>query len=119
LDCRILLPPSSGFENITNTDSGFDFLLRIPEVKFTVEEAMKAQRVQLYPFFNFGCRWNWWSTPCPGHYADGKETRYECYRSLGVPQGISGNINRLFSSLFQNGCVADQTSFLYKKNSVI
>jgi len=104
--------------NITSIDSGFDFLpgitvVRIPEVKFTVEEAMKAQRVQLYPFFNLSCGWGGWPTPRPGHFTPEKETRYHpLHQRLGDLQEIPGSINRFFSFLFQNGCVAEQTSFI-------
>jgi hypothetical protein len=31
-----------------------------------------------------------WSTPRPGHFTPGKETRYPLYRRLGGPQGRSG-----------------------------
>jgi hypothetical protein len=41
------------------------------KVKFTLEQAMKAQR-KLFSFFNFGARWGWWSTPLPGRFTPGK-----------------------------------------------
>jgi len=49
------------------------------KVKFTLEQAMKAQRgsrgveVQLYSFFNLGVRWGGWSTLCPGRFTPGKD----------------------------------------------
>jgi len=112
-------PAASYFRvwNITNIDTEFYFLpgltvVRTPEVKFTVGEAMKAQRVQLYTSFSLGCIEGGWPTTRPGHFKPGKETRYPLSRRLGGPQEITGSINRFSSSLFQNGSVADQTSFL-------
>jgi len=61
-------------------------------LKFTLEQAMKAQRgsrVQMYSFFNHGARWGGWSTPRPGHFTSGKETRYPLCRGLCGPQGRS------------------------------
>jgi hypothetical protein len=46
------------------------------KVKFTLEQATKAQRgveVYLYSFFNLGARWCGWSTPRPGRFTPGKE----------------------------------------------
>ena len=52
------------------------------KVKLTLEQAMKVKN--LYSFFNLGARWGGWSTPRPGGFTRGKETR------LGVPQRQSG-----------------------------
>ena len=123
-DFGLQYPATSFFRvwNITDIDSEFDFLpgftvVRIPEVKFTVKEAIKAQRVQLYPSFNLGCTGGGWSATHPGHFKPGKETRYPLYRRLGGPPEMAGSISRFSSSLFQNGCVAEQTSFLKQKVS--
>jgi hypothetical protein len=60
------------------------------QVKFSLEQAMKAQRrsrgiaiLFLYP----GTKWGGWSTPRPDRFIPGKETRYPLYRRLGGPQG--------------------------------
>ena len=36
-----------------------------------------------------------WSTPRPGRFTSGKETRYPLYRRLGGPQGQSGWVEKL------------------------
>jgi hypothetical protein len=36
-----------------------------------------------------------WSTPRPGHFAPGKETRYLLHRRLGGPQGRSGRVRKI------------------------
>jgi hypothetical protein len=63
------------------------------KIKFTVEQAMKAQwdsNVQLYSFFSLGARWgDEWSTQPLGRSTPGKETRYPLYKRLGGPQGQS------------------------------
>jgi len=47
------------------------------KVKFTLEEATKAQRgsrcIALYSFINLGARWGWVATPCPGCFTPGKD----------------------------------------------
>jgi len=35
-----------------------------------------------------------WSTPCPGSFTPGKETRYPFYKSLGGPQDRSGRVRK-------------------------
>ena len=46
--------------------------------------------LQLYSFFNLGARWGGWSTPRPGRFTPGKETRYPLHMRLGGPHGRSG-----------------------------
>ena len=44
-------------------------------VKFTLEQATKAQRgvdVYLDSFFNLGARWDGWPAPRPGRFSPGK-----------------------------------------------
>jgi hypothetical protein len=36
-----------------------------------------------------------WSTPRPGHFTPGKQTRYPFYRRLGGPQGWSGRLRKI------------------------
>ena len=36
-----------------------------------------------------------WSTPRPGRFSPGKETRYPLYRRLGGPQGRSGRVRKI------------------------
>jgi hypothetical protein len=36
-----------------------------------------------------------WSTPYPGHFTPGKETRYPSYRKLGGPQGGYGQVRKI------------------------
>jgi hypothetical protein len=57
------------------------------EVKFALEEAMKAQRGSrgVYSFFNLDSRWDGWSMPRLGRFTPGNETRYKFYRRLGGP----------------------------------
>jgi hypothetical protein len=45
------------------------------QVKFTLEQATKAQRESrgIYSFFNLGARWGGWSTPRPGRFTPGKD----------------------------------------------
>ena len=40
--------------------------------------------VQLYSFFNLDARWDGWSTPRPGRFTPGKDTRYPLCRRLGA-----------------------------------
>jgi hypothetical protein len=60
------------------------------KLKFTLEEAKKAQRgtdVKLYSFLNLGARWGWvFNATSRPLYPPGK-TRYPLYRRLGGPQG--------------------------------
>ena len=59
------------------------------KVKFTLEQAMKAQRGSrgtLCSFFNLGTRWGGWSTPRPGRTLPPGKTRYPSCRRLGGPQ---------------------------------
>jgi hypothetical protein len=46
-------------------------------------------------FFNPGTRWGGWSTPRPGRFTPGKDTRYPLYRRLGGPQGRSGRLLKI------------------------
>ena len=39
--------------------------------------------------------WSAWSTPRPGRFNPGKETRYLSYRRLGGPQGRSGRVRKI------------------------
>ena len=66
-------------------------------VKFALQQTTKAQRRSrgiAYSFFNFGARWDGWSTPHPGRITPGK-TRYPFYRRLGGPQGRSGRVRKI------------------------
>jgi rRNA maturation protein Nop10 len=36
-----------------------------------------------------------WSTPRPGRFTPGKESRYPLYRRLGWPQGRSGRVRKI------------------------
>jgi hypothetical protein len=36
-----------------------------------------------------------WSTPRPGRFIPGKETRYPLYRKLGGPKGRSGRVRKI------------------------
>jgi hypothetical protein len=67
------------------------------KVKFTLEQATKAQRgsrgIALL-FFNPGARRGGWSTPHPGRFTPGKD-RYPLYRRLGGPQGWSERVRKM------------------------
>jgi hypothetical protein len=39
--------------------------------------------------------WGGWSTPRPGRFTPGKETRYPSYRRLSGPQGRSGRLQKI------------------------
>jgi hypothetical protein len=65
------------------------------KLKFTLEQAMKAQMGNrgatlrfLYPLHQMGG--GGVSTPCPSCITSGKETWYPLYKKLGGPQGWSG-----------------------------
>jgi hypothetical protein len=64
------------------------------KVIFTLEQAMKVQRgSKRYSStlsLTLALDEDGWSTPHPGRFTPGKETRYPLYRRLGVPQGRSG-----------------------------
>jgi hypothetical protein len=52
------------------------------KVKLTLEQPTKAQRGSrgiAYSFFNLGARWGGWSTPIPGLFTPGKDTRHPLY----------------------------------------
>ena len=51
--------------------------------------------VQLHSFFNLNSRWGGWSTPRPGRFTPGKDTRFPLYRRLGGPQGRSGRVRKI------------------------
>jgi hypothetical protein len=53
-------------------------------IKLTLEQATKPQK--LYSFFKLGTRCGWWSTPRPGRFTPGKETRCPLYKRLGGPR---------------------------------
>ena len=42
-----------------------------------------------------------WSTPRPGQFTPGKETRYPLYRRLGEPQGCSGRLQQISPKTLQ------------------
>jgi hypothetical protein len=42
-----------------------------------------------------------WSTPRPGHFTPGKETRYPLYRRLGEPQAWSGRLQQISPKTLQ------------------
>jgi hypothetical protein len=52
-------------------------------------------QAELYSFFNLSTRWGGWSTPRPGRFTPGKETRHPLYRWLGGPQGRSGRVRNI------------------------
>jgi hypothetical protein len=82
--------------------------------KFTLEQAMKAQRgkIVFYSFFNLRTkRAGGWSMPCPSHLTPGKKTQYPLYRRLGWSQGWSGQVGKISSSLwFDNQTVQPAVS---------
>jgi hypothetical protein len=57
--------------------------------------AQRGVEEYIYSFFNFGPRWGGWSTPRPGRFTPGKETRYPFYRRLGGPQARSGRVRKI------------------------
>ena len=71
------------------------------KVKFTLAQAMKAQRgnggiaLSLTSALDKGG----WLTPSPGRFTPGKETRYPLYRRLGGLQGRSGRVRKFWSPL--------------------
>jgi hypothetical protein len=68
------------------------------KIKFTLEQATKAQKgsggIALLSLTlaldGCGC-----STPRPGRFTPGKETRYPLYKRLGVPQGRSELVQKI------------------------
>jgi len=61
------------------------------KVKFTLKQATKAQmgvEIELYSFFNIGPRCGGWSTPRPGPFIPGKETRFPL--RVGPRAGLDG-----------------------------
>jgi hypothetical protein len=48
--------------------------------------------------FNLGAKWGAWSRPCPGSFIPGKETQYQLYRRLRVPQSQSGRVRKISST---------------------
>jgi len=67
------------------------------KVKFTLEQAMEAQRGSrgMVPHFHWGGR----STPRPGRFILRKETWYPLYRRPGGPQGQSGSVRNILPPL--------------------
>jgi len=64
----------------------FDICVKV-KVKFTLEQATKAQKGSRgigYSFLNLGPGWGAWSSPPPAALPPGK-TRYSLYRRLGGP----------------------------------
>jgi hypothetical protein len=77
---------------------GYDFIIR-SEVKFTLEQAVNAQRVEWEysstPFLISALGVGGWPTPRPGRLTPEKETRYSLYRRLGGPQTRSGRMRKI------------------------
>jgi len=46
-----------------------------------------------------GLNGDMWSVPCPGRITPGNETRYQLYTRLGEPQGLSGHMLRVSTTL--------------------
>jgi hypothetical protein len=69
------------------------------KVKFTLEQGTKAQRgsrgIALLFYLTLALDRGGWSTPRPGRFTPGKETRYPLYRRLGGPQGRSGRMLKI------------------------
>jgi len=61
----------------------------------TGHEGPEGCRGKLNSFFNFDTREGGWSTPRPGRFTPGKETRYPLYRGLGGPQGRCGQVRKI------------------------
>jgi hypothetical protein len=90
--------------SVSSHNEEWKFSGRIPSVcvmimvLFTLEQATKAQRgsrcIALL-FLQPRGRWGGWSTPRPGRFTLGKETRYPLYRRLGGPQGRSGRVQKI------------------------
>jgi hypothetical protein len=72
------------------------------KIKFTPEQAMKIQRGSgaiALPFLEpLSQMWFGWSTPRPGRFTPGKQTRYPLNRRLGGPQGRSGRGSKISPS---------------------
>ena len=67
-------------------------------VKFTLEQATKAQRKSrciALILFQLGTRWGGWLTPRPGRFTPWERDRYPLYRWLGGPQGRSGWVRKI------------------------
>jgi hypothetical protein len=65
-------------------------LVTVINVKFALEQAIKAQRgaeVYLYSFFNLGTTWGGWSTPLPRRFTPGLNG---CGKSRSHRVSISG-----------------------------
>jgi len=71
---------------------------RLPNVKFTIEQAMKAQRgVKVYvcSFFNLGAIWGEWSSPRSDRFTPLKQTQYPLYSKICGSQGRSGWLRKI------------------------
>jgi len=51
--------------------------------------------VYIHSFFNLGIRRGWVSTPRPGRFTPGKDTRYPLYRRLRGPRGRSERLRKI------------------------
>jgi hypothetical protein len=82
-------------------------------MKFTLEEAMKAQgegvQIYLYSFFNLNARWCGWSMPHTSYFTSGHKTWYPLYRGwVGPRAGLdewgkscpSQNVQSLLTAIF-------------------
>jgi len=67
-------------------------VVKVKKAKFTVVQAMKAQKrngslvLHHSPPSTLAVDGGEWSTPSPGRFTPGKETRFPLYRRLGGPQ---------------------------------
>ena len=66
------------------------------EVKFKLEQAMKAQWGEVLDVWisYFNLDGGWWSTPRSGRFTPRKKTKYPLYRRLGGSQGQSGRMRK-------------------------
>jgi hypothetical protein len=65
----------------------------LPNVKFTIEQVLKAQRgVEVYvcSFLNLGVRWDGWSSSRSCRFTPSKQTQYPLYSTICGSQGRSG-----------------------------
>jgi hypothetical protein len=87
------------------------------KVKFTLEEATKAQWGSrgIALIFNLGATWGGWSTPRPGRFTPGKDPGTPCIRKLlrdfvnfyhfdtaQYPEDRNENHAYIFLSIFKN-----------------
>jgi hypothetical protein len=70
----------------------------LPNVKFTIEQAMKARRrVEVYvcSFSNLDARWGGWSSPRSGRFTPSKQNQYPLYSKICGSQGRSGWLRKI------------------------